>query len=113
ENIPVDQSVAMTGSLSVRGDVLPVGGVTAKIEAAAAAGITSVIIPSENLKDVMLEKKIRNTVKIVPAKNLSQVLEHALAWGEDKESLLEKIKDLIPLPKGIEKPLPKKHVVKS
>jgi len=112
ENIPVDQSVAMTGSLSVRGDVLPVGGVTAKIEAAVAAGIKSVIIPSENLKDVMLEKKIRNAVKIVPAKNLSQALEHALAWGDDKESLLEKIKDLIPLPKGIEKPLPKKHLMK-
>ncbi len=112
ENIPVDQSVAMTGSLSVRGDVLPVGGVTAKIEAAAAAGIKSVIIPSENLKDVMLEKKIRNTVKIIPAKNLSQALEHALAWGDDKESLLEKIKDLIPLPKGVEKPLPKKHLMK-
>ncbi len=44
ENIPVDQSVAMTGSLSVRGDVLPVGGVTHKIEAAAKAGCTKVII---------------------------------------------------------------------
>ncbi|PHP46267.1 ATP-dependent protease LonB [Methanosarcinales archaeon ex4572_44] len=45
ENIPVDQSVAMTGSLSVRGDVLPVGGVTYKIEAAAQAGLKKVIIP--------------------------------------------------------------------
>ena len=45
ERIPVDQTVAMTGSLSVRGDVLPVGGVTYKIEAAAQAGMKKVIIP--------------------------------------------------------------------
>ena len=43
ENVPVDQSVALTGSLSVRGDVMPVGGVTGKIEAAAQAGMKKVI----------------------------------------------------------------------
>ena len=47
ENIPVNQSVAMTGSLSVRGDVLPVGGITQKIEAAAQAGIREVLIPRQ------------------------------------------------------------------
>ncbi|MEE8167434.1 MAG: ATP-dependent protease LonB [Candidatus Hydrothermarchaeales archaeon] len=109
EDIPVDQSVAMTGSLSVRGDILPVGGVTAKIEAAAAAGIKRVIIPSANAKDVMLDKKLQGKIEIVPVKKLSQALEQAFAWGTDKESLLEKIRDLIPLPAGIEKPLPKKH----
>ena len=45
EEVPVDQTVAMTGSLSVRGQVLPVGGVTAKIEAAASPGIKRVLIP--------------------------------------------------------------------
>ncbi len=110
ENIPVDQSVAMTGSLSVRGDVLPVGGITAKVEAAIAAGIKKVIIPLGNAKDVMLDKRLEGKVEIIPVKKLSQVLEQSFAWGANKESLLERIRDLIPLPTGgIEKPVPKKH----
>ncbi len=111
ENIPIDQSVAMTGSVSVRGEVLPVGGVTAKIEAAIAAGIKTVIIPYGNMGDIMLDKKNRNKIKIIPAKTLSAVLEAALVPGDDK-SLMEKIKDFIPAPPAgsIEKAvLPKKH----
>jgi Lon-like ATP-dependent protease len=107
ENIPVNQSTAMTGSLSVRGDVLPVGGVNAKIEAAIAAGVKKVIIPEANKKDVMTGKQ--SGVEIVPVKNLSQALEHVFVWGDDKESLLEKIKDLIPLP-DVKKPATDKHV---
>ena len=61
ENIPVRQDVAMTGSLSVRGDVLPIGGVTYKIEAAAKAGIKRVIIPRSNLDDVLIEDRSRST----------------------------------------------------
>ncbi len=99
ENIPIDQSVAMTGSLSVRGEVLPVGGITAKVEAAISAGIKKVIIPQGNLNDVMIDKKSRNKIKIIPAKNLSTVLQEALAPGGDK-SILEKIKDFIPAPAG-------------
>lgn len=106
ENIPVDQSVAMTGSLSVRGDVLPVGGVNAKIEAAISAGIKKVIIPAGNMKDVMLDKKNEKKIEIIPVKNLSQALEHSFVWKGDREGLLERIKDLIPLPQGIEKPSP-------
>jgi Lon-like ATP-dependent protease len=112
ENIPIDQSVAMTGSLSVRGDVLPVGGVTAKIEAAIAAGIKKVIIPAGNLRDVMLDKKSEKLVHIIPVKNLSQALENALIFRGDRESLLRRISDLIPLPKGLDHPsgpAPKKH----
>src|SRR3989339_74584 len=52
EEVEVDQTVAMTGSLSVRGQVLPVGGVTAKIEAAAEMGLKKVLIPEQNMKDV-------------------------------------------------------------
>ncbi|MEE9594621.1 MAG: ATP-dependent protease LonB [Candidatus Hydrothermarchaeales archaeon] len=110
ENIPVDQSAAMTGSLSVRGDVLPVGGINAKIEAAVAAGIKKVIIPHANAKDVMLDKGVESRIKIIPVKKLSEALENSFAWGGDKESLLERIKDFIPLPTGgIEKPTPDKH----
>ena len=56
EGIPIDQTVALTGSLSVRGDVMPIGGATHKIEAAAEAGIKKVLLPKSNMEDVMLEK---------------------------------------------------------
>ena len=107
ENIPIDQSTAMTGSLSVRGDVLPVGGVNAKIEAAITAGISKVVIPEANEKDVMVGMKSK--IAIVPVKSLSQALEHVFVWSGDKEGLLEKIKDLLPLP-DVKKPSTDKHV---
>jgi len=107
ERIPVDQSTAMTGSLSVRGDVLPVGGISAKIEAAMAAGIKKVIIPAGNKKDIMVDRLEESGMEIVPVKNLSQVLENALDFGTDRESILEKIKDFFPAP-AIDV-VPKKH----
>ncbi|MCG2828767.1 ATP-dependent protease LonB [Methanothermobacter sp. K4] len=97
EEIPVDQSVALTGSLSIRGDVLPVGGVTGKIEAAAEAGIKKVLIPASNMGDVMIEKRYEDKVEIIPVETLGDVLEHALI-GKGKESLLErmqKISDIV------------------
>jgi ATP-dependent Lon protease len=90
--IPVDQSVAMTGSLSVRGDVLPIGGVTYKIEAAANAGITTVLIPKSNLGDVLIEEAYKERVKIIPVSNISEVLEYALS-GKKKESFIDKIRN--------------------
>jgi len=91
EEIPIDQSVAMTGSLSVRGDVLPVGGVTYKIEAAAQAGIKTIIIPKANEDDVLIEDEYRDMVKIVPVSKISEVLEISLV-GTGKDSLLDTIK---------------------
>jgi len=73
---PIRQDVAMTGSLSVRGDVLPVGGVNAKVEAAIEAGIKTIIVPKSNLKDIVTEK-VRN-VKIIPVSTLEDVIEVAL-----------------------------------
>ncbi|WP_254591433.1 ATP-dependent protease LonB [Methanocella conradii] len=90
--IPVDQSVAMTGSLSVRGEVLPIGGVTYKIEAAALAGIQTVLIPKSNMGDVLIEEYYKDKVKIVPVSNISEVLEYALV-GKMKESFLDKIRN--------------------
>ena len=98
ENIPVDQSVALTGSLSVRGDVLPVGGVTGKIEAASESGITKVLIPRSNLEDVFIEDRYRKKIEIIPVDNLSDVLEHALI-GKGKKGLLQKMRkitDIVP-----------------
>jgi len=104
ENIPVDQSVAMTGSLSVRGDVLPVGGVNPKIEAAINAGIKKIIIPHGNLKDVMIDRAWlkEKGVEIIPVKHITEVLEQALAWGSEKKSLLEKFSQILTLPKKID-----------
>lgn len=93
ENIPVRQDVAMTGSLSVRGQVLPIGGVTYKIEAAAKAGIRKVIIPQSNLADVVIEEEYKKMVEIVPVTTIEEVLEHALVF-ERKEDFMAKIKEI-------------------
>jgi Lon-like ATP-dependent protease len=84
EGIPVDQTVAMTGSLSVRGEVMPVGGVGPKIEAAIEAGIKKAIIPAANRGDVTLEKSKTKKIKIIPVRTIDEVLAHALT-GEKKE----------------------------
>ncbi len=96
EKIPIDQSVAMTGSLSVRGDVLPVGGVTYKIEAAAQAGIKKVIIPKANEADVLIEKRYRDKIQIIPVSSIAEVLEHSLV-GPKKNSIVEKLKNITKL----------------
>jgi len=95
EEVPVDQSVAMTGSLSVRGQVLPVGGVTAKIEAAAESGIRRVLIPRANLRDVLLEDKYIGKIDIAPVDILSDVLEQALV-GPKKSGLIARLTALVP-----------------
>lgn len=82
KNVPVDQSVAMTGSLTVRGEVLPVGGVTQKIEAAIEAGLKKVIIPKSNEKDVLLEKRYEGKIKVVTAEKITDVLAESLIGGE-------------------------------
>lgn len=91
ESIPVRQDIAMTGSLSVRGDVLPVGGVTYKIEAAAKAGISTVLIPAANLDDVLIEERYREKVKVIPVDNIEEVLKIALV-PENREGFLNKLR---------------------
>jgi Lon-like ATP-dependent protease len=91
QGIPVDQTVAMTGSLSVRGDVLPVGGVTYKIEAAALAGMKTVIIPKSNMGDVLIEDEYKDKIRIIPVSNIEEVLEYSLVGGE-KEGLIGTLK---------------------
>ena len=95
ENVPVRQDVAMTGSISIRGTVLPIGGVTAKIEAAAEAGLKTVLIPKANLNDVLIEDKYKTLIEIIPVETLTDVLQTALV-GEGKEELLRKLKEMRP-----------------
>ncbi len=94
EEIPIDQTVALTGSLNVRGDVMPIGGATAKIEAAAEAGMKKVLIPKSNLKDVMIEKKYEDMIEIIPTETLSDVLENILISGSSKDNLIAKMKNI-------------------
>lgn len=95
ENIPVDQSVAMTGSLSVRGAVLPVGGVTAKVEAAIDAGLKRVIIPKANIGDVVLDEFHKDRIEIVPAETITDVWENALIASPEKQNFLSRVSDFI------------------
>ena len=91
ENIPIRQDLAMTGSLSVRGKVLPVGGVTAKLEAAAASGIKVALIPESNGKDVMIERRFYDTMDIYTVSNLRDVFEFAFVDCPMKQQYLDKL----------------------
>ena len=96
ENAEVDQTVALTGSLSVRGQVLPVGGVTAKIEAAAESGVTKVLIPAMNMQDVLLDSKYKDMVEVIPVGTLKEVLDNILVAGPRKDGLLENLTKFLP-----------------
>jgi len=103
EDIPIDQTMALTGSLSVRGNVLPVGGVTYKIEAAAESGMKRVLIPASNKDDVLIEERYEDKIEIIPVETLTEVLEYALVGPKKeefikklKENKIEKIKKIIP-----------------
>jgi ATP-dependent Lon protease len=93
EGIPVRQDIAMTGSLSVRGDVLPVGGVTYKIEAAAKAGIKTVLIPRMNIGDVLIEERYKPMVTVIPVDTIDDVLKYALV-PENSDGFLIKLKKM-------------------
>ncbi len=90
KNIPVRQDTAMTGSLSVRGEVLAVGGVTQKVEAAIHAGIKNVIVPKANEKDILLSDENKKKINIIPVENIREVLKQALVW-KGKETILRSI----------------------
>jgi len=78
-NAPVRQDTAMTGSLSVRGHVLPIGGATYKSEAAFKTGIKRVIVPYQNLGDLHIDPEIREQLEIIPVKTFDEVLRAAFA----------------------------------
>lgn len=77
--IPVRCDVAMTGEITLRGEVLPIGGLKEKLLAAVRGGIRSALIPEENVKDLAdIPDNIKNAIEIVPVKWIDQVLELAL-----------------------------------
>jgi len=77
--IPVRADVAMTGEITLRGRVLPIGGLKEKLLAAMRGGIRTVIIPEENRKDLTdLPKSVTQQMKIVPVRWIDEVLDLAL-----------------------------------
>ncbi|MBW2964836.1 ATP-dependent protease LonB [Candidatus Woesearchaeota archaeon] len=90
KDIPVKQDTAMTGSLSVRGEVLPVGGVSAKVEAAVEAGIKHILVPKSNLQDIIITPENLKKIKIIPVETISEVLKQALDW-KGKHDILRTI----------------------
>ena len=90
KSIPIKQDVAMTGSLSVRGEVLAVGGVTAKAEAAIEAGISAIILPKSNENDLLLSEEDKKKIKIIPVTRIEEVLKYALDW-KGKQDILKKL----------------------
>ena len=78
-NIPARKDIAMTGEVTITGQVLPIGGLKEKLLAAHRAGIKEVLIPKENEKDLVdMPKKIIDEIKITPVENADEVLKIAL-----------------------------------
>ena len=82
---PVDNKVAMTGEVSIRGKVMPIGGITAKLEAAIQAGVTKVIIPKDNWQ----EQFSKYSIEIVPVERVEEVIKHAIIDRSEGENKLE------------------------
>ncbi len=116
---PVRKDVAMTGEITLRGHVLPIGGLKEKLLAAQRAGMTTVVIPEENVKDLYdVPKEILSKMKIVPVRHVDQVLKIALALdaADPLSEVLGKLReeagsaDISPLPTGgTGAPIPPTH----
>ena len=79
---PVRRDVAMTGEITLRGRVLPIGGLKEKTMAAFRAGVTTVILPRENESDLAeIDRTVRASLRFVTAENIDTVLENALLPG--------------------------------
>ncbi len=77
---PVFKHVGMTGEITLRGRILPIGGVREKVLAAHRAGLKTVILPEKNMKDLVdLPKTAKAELKIIPVKHMDDVLEIALS----------------------------------
>ena len=77
--IKIKKDIAMTGEITLRGRVLPIGGLKEKLYAASRAGIKTVLIPEENKKDLSeIDKDITNSIKVVSINDAKSILEYSL-----------------------------------
>jgi ATP-dependent Lon protease len=99
--IPVHREVAMTGEVTLRGRVLPIGGLKEKLLAALRGGIKTVLNPEENAKDLAdIPDNVKNGMTIIPVTHMDEVMKHALVrqpeaieWEEEAEPLPKPIED--------------------
>ena len=99
--IPIRRDIAMTGEITLRGRVLPIGGLKEKLLAALRAGITTVIIPKENEKDLIeIPENVKKGLTIIPVSHVDEVIDRALArkpvpieWEEKPDELAVKTDD--------------------
>jgi ATP-dependent Lon protease len=90
---PVNKDVAMTGEITLRGRVLPIGGLKEKAMGALRAGINTVIIPEKNKKDLVeIPKNVKRKLKFVPVRNMDEVLAIALEPALEKKTKALKVK---------------------
>ena len=90
-SIPVRSDVAMTGEITLRGEVLPIGGLKEKLLAAHRGGIKKVIIPNLNSKDLIdISNEVLAKVEIIPVKTIDEVLKIALTKDPSSDKLLKK-----------------------
>ncbi|WP_337018843.1 endopeptidase La [Oceanobacillus massiliensis] len=84
---PIKKEVGMTGEITLRGRVLPIGGLKEKTLSAHRAGLTTLIIPEENEKDIEnIPESVRSELTFIPVKHLDQVLEHALVEEKNESN---------------------------
>ena len=96
--VPVSKDVAMTGEVTLRGNVLQIGGLKEKLLAAHRAGIKTVLIPNENKKDLTeIPEIIKKSINIIPVSTVDEVLKHALTktlkpvkWAEIDQASAKK-----------------------
>lgn len=83
--IPVRKDIAMTGEITLRGRVLPIGGLKEKLLAALRGGVVTVLIPQDNAKDLAdIPDNVKNALEIIPVSTVDEVLEHALTTQPKK-----------------------------
>jgi len=92
KKIPIKQDHALTGSLSILGEVLPIGGVSAKVEGAVKAGMKAVIIPQSNVQDLVVSEEIKKAIKIIPVSTFSEVLDEILDWKKKDKKTRDKLR---------------------
>ncbi|MGI4793107.1 MAG: endopeptidase La [Janthinobacterium lividum] len=105
--IPVRRDIAMTGEITLRGRVLPIGGLKEKLLAALRAGITTVFIPKDNEKDLAeIEDGVKKHIKIIPVAHVDEVISQALARKPEAIEWVEPADPIVPVPVVPEVSLP-------
>ena len=103
--VPVRRDVAMTGEITLRGRVLPIGGLKEKVLAAHRAGVNTVLFPEENKKDLReIPRAVRRALELIPVSHMDEVLRYALVL-DDPEAFVAKLAEPILPPDVMRKPV--------